>query len=493
MKQSQSMELPFDFSVFGGKMEAYPASARKVGDDWVFMARDTEQDWLFASGKAGRSYEGTARNDAAPGWVQAPLSSVNAAVLRDMFPFTAPIPVLKNNRTIGLGDRLGIATMGHTMALEPYDAVPVLAQQSFRELNLTGRTFSDVLDAACFGVFRAGFTRGFGADGDHLKTADEVKQALSLGYTMITLDCSEHIRGDADKMSDADVAQACELPQEVMEYYMDKNFNLGDVTVFMTIEQLQRNYLKYSKAIGFACEIYKTLIADYKGQVDFEISLDETDTPTLPDQHFFVVSELTRRGVVFQTTAPRFCGEFQKGVDYIGNPGDFEADLKQHAAIARHFGYKLSIHSGSDKFSIFGVIGRETVGRFHIKTAGTSWLTAMQLVAEKAPELYREIHRFALRSFEQARKYYHVTTEISRIPDISALPDDGLDSLFLNNDARQLIHITYGLILSKQQADGSYLYRDTLRTLWRRYAGTYAEMLTEHIGRHLALLYGRIS
>ena len=480
---------PFDFSVLEKKTELYPASVNRFGDDWVFMARDAEQDWLFASGEARRGFVGAAHKADAVSWVQAPLSGENAKALRDMFPFTSPAPVLKNDRTIGLGDRLGIATPGHIMALETYDAVPVLAQQSLREITLTGRSFSSVLDAASFGVFRAGYIKGFGADGDHLKTAAEVREALDLGYTMITLDCSEHIRDGVDTMSDSEIAQTTKLPRELEELYLDKSFVQDGVVGRMTIELLRRNYLKYGAAIDFARDIYNSLIAVYRGRVDFEISLDETVTPTRPDQHFFTARELTRSGVVIDTLAPRFPGEFQKGVDYIGDVAEFETDLKRHAAIARHFGYKLSVHSGSDKFSVYDAIGRGTLDRFHLKTAGTSWLVAMQLVAEKAPGLYRDIHRFALQNFDKAREYYHVTADLNKIPDIDTISDVELSELFSQSDARQMIHITYGLILSTQAGNGSYLFRDALYALWRRYDSMYAEMLKTHIWKHMSLLY----
>ena len=216
--------------------------------------------------------------------------------------------------------------------------------------------------------------------------------------------------------------------------------------------------------------------------MDFEISIDETITPTTPLQHFFVANELTRRGIRFATMAPRFCGEFQKGVDYIGNLGQFEREFAVHAAIARHFGYKISVHSGSDKFSVFPAVGKLTKGRFHLKTAGTSWLEAMKLVAMKDAGLYREIHTYALSVFEEARKYYHVTTQLNRIPDIKTLSDKELPQLFSHHDARQLIHITYGLILNAKNPDGSYRFRgrlykclkSTLESTWKCFISIFS-------------------
>jgi hypothetical protein len=247
----------------------------------------------------------------------------------------------------------------------------------------------------------------------------------------------------------------------------------------------------YGKAISFASEIYHAHIAG-RTDVDFEISIDETSTPTTPLQHYFVANELRKRGVRFATMAPRFCGEFQKGVDYIGDVAQFRREFAEHAAIADHFGYKISVHSGSDKFSIFAIVGELTHGHFHVKTAGTNWLEAMRVVSMTNPALYREIHKYALTVFEQAKKYYHVTTDLARIPDVDTLSDADLPELFKQNDARQLIHIIYGLILNEKNADGSLRFRDTLYHLWRENAQLYADMLENHIGRPLQLLYSNI-
>ena len=168
----------------------------------------------------------------------------------------------------------------------------------------------------------------------------------------------------------------------------------------------------------------------------------------------------------------------------------FEKEFAEHAAIADHFSYKISVHSGSDKFSVFRIVGKYTHGRFHVKTAGTSWLEAMVIIAEHCPALYREVHQFALETgFQAARKYYHVTTDLTKIPALDTLTDAQLPQLFEQDDARQLIHITYGVILSCKNEDGSFRFRDRLYEVWRTYAAEYAARLEKHIGRHLQMLY----
>jgi hypothetical protein len=456
----------------------FEKSINKLDGQDVFMADGNEGTVIIAG--EGLGFSGKSAGD---GKVIAPLSHENAALLRKRFPWTAPSPVLRKERSFGLGDRLGIATPGHIKLFERYDAYPVFAQQSIRELTLTNRTYEDVLDAATFAVFREGFKKPWGADGDHLKTVKDVEYALSLGFTMITLDCSEHIK------SGVTAQNAPPLPSEYAQKYLGKTFDLGEgESVRFDEGELRRTAAIYGEAIAFAIDMYNRFLKDGKYAADFEISIDETNEPTTPREHYFVARELTDGGVKFATLAPRFCGEFQKGIDYIGDLAQFDKEIKIHAVIARHFGYKLSIHSGSDKFSVFPSIGRETRGVFHVKTAGTNWLEAMRAVAVADPALYRAVHRYALSVFKEATAYYHVTTNVANIPDVGRLTDAELPALFDNNDARQLIHITYGLILTKKKADGSFEFKDALYKLWRERENVYNDALVRHIGKHLDLL-----
>ncbi|MDR1177124.1 MAG: tagaturonate epimerase family protein [Treponema sp.] len=466
-------------------MKVAERSIRNYLSGRVFMARDGNEDLIIADhvpGFRGRDLE--------EGVIAASLNHENACVLRKLFPFTAPGRVLGKERSFGLGDRLGIATAGHIKVFEKYDAFPVFAQQSIRELNLTGRTYEEVLDAASFAVFKAGFTKTWGADGDHLKTPEDIEHALSLGYSMITLDCSDYIKPFTENA-------APPLNAAYKEKYLEKKFDIDSehgITIDFSEDDLKSITGVYGEAINFAVEMYNRFLKDGKYKADFEISIDEallideTSNPTSPREHYFIARELRDAKVDFKTLAPRFCGEFQKGIDYIGDLNRFKKEIKIHAAIARHFNYKLSIHSGSDKFSVFPAIAQETRCSFHTKTAGTSWLVAMKLVAQKDPSLYREIHRFALSVFDEAKKYYHVTSDLSKIPGLDSLEDAALPALFDNDTARQLIHITYGLILGSKNSGGVFTYRERLYKLWSEYAEDYAEALEEHIGRHLDLL-----
>ena len=450
----------------------YERSVHVMDGYTVFMAKVDGADKLCAFGEK-QPFFGVNRGE----YTECELTHENAVILRKEFAFCAPMQVLSLCKcTFGVGDRLGRAAPGHLQVFEKYGATPVLAQQSMRELTLTGRTYRTIIDTASFYVFREGYEGGFGADGDHLKHMEDIGAALEDGCSMITLDLSEHIHS-------VDEAAVPEASAEVKERYLGKTFTLADGSVLKFGEkELNTISAIYTEAMDFTQKVYETYFADGKYAADLEVSIDETSVSTTPLQHFFVANELTARGVRFATIAPRFSGEFQKGIDYIGDLEVFTEELKVHQAIAETFLYKLSVHSGSDKFSVFPVIGEITKGQFHIKTSGTNWLEAMRLVAMQQPELYRNIHKYALTVFEKAKAYYHVTANVAAIADVDTLRDEELPKLFDIADSRQLIHITYGFILSHP------IFRPALDRLWDKEHIWYAALLKDLLTKHMECL-----
>ncbi len=412
------------------------------------------------------------------------LTNENAKVLMTLFPYTRPVSHKDHPLTMGLGDRLGLATPGHVRTMEAYAACgvfPVLAQQSIRELTLTNRTFEDVIAAAAFGVFQEGYKGGYGADGDHLKTKEEIKYALESGCTMITLDCSEHIDIHAAALSDEEVKAAYDaLPQDVRSYY--ENAYLGkELPIIGTLEaaELRRIVLVFYKAVRHAEECYNYIESIKAYAVDFELSIDETRTITTPAEHFVVCDTLYKAGVRPVSVAPHFSGEFEKGIEYAGVLRDFARDFDIHQKIADHFGYKLSVHSGSDKFSVFSTVGRVTKGHVHVKTAGTNWLVAMEVLAEHDPALYRKAHAFAIEKRSEAEKYYHVSTKVEEIPPIELESDAYLPEYLHLPASRQTIHIAYGLLLQEDW------FHEAFYDFMAAHEEEYYQALVSHIGRHL--------
>lgn len=420
------------------------------------------------------------------------LSHHNRLIFNKYLEYTVPKAFGRNIATIGLGDRLGLASPAHIRSVAGRKIKPILAQQSKRELKLTGRTYEDVLDAACYAVMQEGYRGGYGADGDHLKEESDIKEALDSGYSMITLDCSEKINNNAEKYGpDELLKQYSQLPSQVKEYYeknyLNKRQMIGQNLIELGQETLAREVLLYYKAIDFMEYVYNKYLLYYSKEIDFEISLDETEYPTTISGHFLVSNELQRRKINITSVAVRFIGEFQKGVDYIGNLKMFKDNFVNHVGIADYFGYKLSIHSGSDKLSVLSIIGECTCGRFHIKTSGTSWLEAVKVIIRKNPELYRTMHKYALLHFDEAKAYYYVNADPNLIKDIDYVSDSELMQFMEDKNVRQLIHITYGFLLNAKKNGESLIKNDFYTTLTGN-EELYNEFLIQHIRKHLDLL-----
>lgn len=413
-----------------------------------------------------------------------PLSVENARVMMELFPYTKPCSHKNRRFTLGLGDRLGLATPGQLRAIAGYDVFPVLAQQSIRELNLTGRTFPEVIAAAAFGVFQAGYRDGYGADGDHLKTKEEIHYALESGCTMITLDCSAHINDQAAEYGPQERQQAyTALPADLRQKYESKYLNRALPIVGELDEaELQRIVLVFSKAIDHAIDCWNYIAQTAHHEVDFELSIDEARAVTAPAEHLVIAMELKDAGITPVSVAPHFTGEFEKGIEYQGNLDQFAADLTVHQQIADAFGYKLSLHSGSDKFSVFPTLHRITKGHVHVKTAGTNWLEAVRVMAKEDPALFREAFQYALAHRSEAAKYYHVTTDPATIHNIDLLSDVYLPELLDLPASRQLMHICYGVLLTQP-----WFHQRFFRLLHEKEVCYYAG-LEHHIGRHLLYL-----
>nr|MBC7245368.1 tagaturonate epimerase family protein [Chloroflexota bacterium] len=475
----------------------YPRSIVEAAETVFFLARDdhTGQKWLGVRGDASE-FEATAKtNDT---WL-CPLSAANAAALRERLPWLQPVP-LGLQMSFGLGDRLGLATPGHVRAVYGKDIAPIFAQQSVRENTRTGRNPQQVLDEAMWGTFQEGWREPWGADADHVKNAADFDPFIAAGYTFFTIDPGDHVDNDAQRASAAELTTKVHtLPWDILEdtlqdmerRYLGRSFSLQDTVLVFDRAGLWRAAAKYGRAIAHTVQMYRYLVERVNQRegrgFELEISVDETETPTSPEEHFFVASELQRLGVRWVSLAPRFVGRFEKGVDYIGDLGAFEAEFRQHVAVAQALGpYKLSLHSGSDKFSIYLIIAQCAGGRAHVKTAGTSYLEALRAIADIAPALFREILAFARERYATDKATYHVSADVSKVPIADQLPDMELASVLDLFDGRQVLHVTFGSVLTERNADGSYRFRERLLSALRNKEEQYFALLQAHFAKHLA-------
>ncbi|HYW82731.1 MAG TPA: tagaturonate epimerase family protein [Spirochaetia bacterium] len=476
--------------IVDGETRIYRSSLHLRDSVLYFVASEGTEKHLYLASERPlpRMFQGPTVKLEGLHLLEADLSPENAKHLHEMFPFTAPVSLRDKKTTIGCGDRLGLATPGHVRAAAKYDVSPVLAQQSIRELALTRRDYPGVVADATFLVFQEGYDRGYGADGDHLKTIKDIDVALAARMPMITLDLTEVMSPepaswDAVRISAEFGKLDAGTRRRVRDEYAGRTFALAGADITFAPSEAERCALMYGRALDFSRDVDRHLKEKRGNGYDLEISIDETTAPTLPAHHFFIAAELARRGVAVNSLAPRFVGEFQKGIDYIGDTAEFERQFEVHCAIARRYGgYKVSIHSGSDKFSVYPAIGRHTGMRLHLKTAGTSWLEAVRVIARTNPALFREMLGKAFASFEEATKLYYVTTNLGAIPDVQACADSGLAGYLDAKDSRQLLHITYGGLLSDPE-----IRTGLFQTLARNEETHYAAV-EKHMDKHLRLL-----
>jgi hypothetical protein len=459
-----------------------------------------------AGSRALRAFSGASSAKGDRTLLLCPLTHANASALRAALPWLNPA-LLGLRTSAGCGDRLGLATPGHIWAARSVggDIGMIFAQQSIREMTRTDRTPDDVMDDATWGIFQEGWRRGMGADADHLKTTADIDACAAAGYTFFTIDPGAHVDPAADIDDEATIRTkyaALSWPDlvttahDLQMAYVGRRIDVEDRALSLDEETLLRAAVKYGRAVAHVATLYRHLTSIRPADAfELEVSVDETDTPTSHAEHLFIARELRRLGVRWVSLAPRYVGSFEKAVDYIApgadRPGEgstdaFAEDFAGHAAIARALGpYKLSLHSGSDKFSIYGIAAGLTGGLLHLKTAGTSYLEALRATTLFDTALFREILAFAIDRYETDKVSYHVSARLAEVPRPEALADRDLRGVLEQFDARQVLHVTFGSVLTTPAL------KDRLMTGLARNEETYYDVLEQHFIRHLNPLAGR--
>jgi hypothetical protein len=405
--------------------------------------------------------------------------------------------------SFGFGDRTGRATQGHVAGLRRAGSgiLPIFAQQSIREMARTGRSPRQVMEDACAGARAAGYTGPMGADADHLKRSEDVERTAAAGFVFFTIDPSEDVDPRANDYTPEELRarfQALRDDVDWLDRYRGREWTLATGTIVaLTEEVCLRAAVKYGRAINRAVALGREIARVMAGRdYEIELSVDETEQPTTPAEHWIVAEQCLERGMQLVSLAPRYVGDFEKGIDYKGDRASFERSLADHAAIAASLGpYKLSLHSGSDKLSIYAAFARLTQGRFHVKTAGTSYLEAVRVVARQEPALFRRIVQFARDHYAADRASYHVSATTEALPAPAEVREDReLERLYLGlwsevppgrgftEPGRQILHCTFGSVLTDPELGTA------LRGVLEAHPATYEELLAEHFHRHLEAL-----
>ncbi|MDA1274117.1 MAG: tagaturonate epimerase family protein [Verrucomicrobia bacterium] len=327
--------------------------------------------------------------------------------------------------SIGIGDRFAHQAKAQLNAFvqaaeQGVDVVPVW-NKSNREHLTIGSEPRSVREAADVAVKELSWTKPFHVDADHIRL-DTVDRFIPHS-DFFTIDVADSI----GQLAGANAVQAFvnrhpELAGRLEIPGIDQPFE----TTRATVEQIAARYLL---AVQDAGKIYRR-IAEAKGAAPFitEVSMDETDNPQTPPELLVILAAISDEQIPAQTIAPKFSGRFNKGVDYAGDAGRFETEFQQDLAVIGFAiskynlpdNLKLSVHSGSDKFSIYAPIQR-SLSRFnagvHLKTAGTTWLEELIGLAEAGGEglaLSKEIYREAIAHVDELCAPYAAVIDIAR-------------------------------------------------------------------------------
>ncbi|HDQ44343.1 MAG TPA: hypothetical protein ENN17_02425 [bacterium] len=407
--------------------------------------------------------------------------------------------------SFGVGDRFGHQARAQLAAFQKagdagVEITPVW-NKSDREHRIIGTQPPDVRREADEAVRSCGWGEAYFVDADHvgLKNVDGFVNASDF----FTLDVADFIGETAEEAG-------------IRAFVDSQAGRIGDLLIpgldepiRVTRDLLRETAGKYLFAVRQAGRTYRHIL-EKKSSSDFitEVSMDETDSAQTPVELLFILAMIAREKIPVATLAPKFTGRFNKGVEYVGDPDrfekEFDADLAVIRFAVREFGLpsglKLSVHSGSDKFAIYGPI-RKALKKHdagvHIKTAGTTWLEELIGLAEAGRDglsLAREIYTSAFHRFEELAKPYATVIDIdsSRLPDPSDLEawDGKRFAATLRHDPsnphynphfRQLLHVGFKVAA---EMNGRYLQalRDHETVIARNVTGNIYE-------RHMKRLF----
>jgi hypothetical protein len=390
--------------------------------------------------------------------------------------------------SFGTGDRFGRQGAAQLAAIQKInaDGIPVVPvwNKSFREHNIVKTSPADVLEEAKEAVEQNQWKGNYYIDADH----------IGLDNVEAFLDCSNFFTIDVAHF----IGKPCSADERNRFIERHRKYQ-GDLTIpgidkafQVTEEGLGRIADNYLEAIKEVKRIFDHLVSR-KGAENFiaEVSMDECELAQTPFELFFILAEIRAQGVAIQTIAPKFTGLFPKGVDYVGDLDVFAREFEEDVAVIefskKELGMlpslKLSVHSGSDKFSIYPAM-KKAIRKFnagiHVKTAGTTWLEEVIGLAESGEmglKIAREIYSHSFVRFDELTQPYVSVLDIDKkeLPDpfvvnqwsvsqyTQALIHDTACSDY-NRHFRQLIHVGYKIAaeMGERYLEAIELYRDRI-------------------------------
>jgi tagaturonate epimerase len=375
--------------------------------------------------------------------------------------------------SFGMGDRFGHQGKAQLQACRlttelGAEFIPVW-NKSNREHTFIGTEPASLRAEADAAVAALGWKKPYHVDADHIRL--ETVDRFIAPSDFFTIDVADSIGKPAAAADvQAFISKHPELVGKISIPHIDRPFEI-------TAAEVARVANKFLLAVQEAGNIYRH-IAKAKGEANFitEVSMDETDSPQTPPELLIILALLADQKIPLQTIAPKFTGRFNKGVDYVGDLRQFEQEFNEDLAVIAYaiqkYGFppslKLSVHSGSDKFSLYGLM-HKALKKFnagvHIKTAGTTWLEELIGLAEAGGdglEIVKEIYAYAHEHVDEFCAPYASVIDIdkAKLPSVAevngwtstqltgALRHDQKNPA-LNLSFRQLLHVSFKVAAKK--------------------------------------------
>ncbi|MFX0073805.1 MAG: tagaturonate epimerase family protein [Candidatus Hermodarchaeota archaeon] len=407
--------------------------------------------------------------------------------------------------SIGTGDRFGSQGKAQLEAIkkahEKGVEIAIVWNKSHREHLITNTSPADVLKEAQEAVEALSWNGEYYIDADHVNLSNIELFIDPSNY--FTLDVAEYIN---KKASDNEIHAFIEKYKVLIG-----DINISNIKEPLKIDKTQLRAIaeKYLFAIKQAGQMYH-LIEDKKGKNNFiiEVSMDETEKPQTPIEILFILAAIADESIPIQTIAPKFSGKFNKGVDYEGNINQFSKEFETILAViqfaVQNFSLpdnlKISLHSGSDKFSLYKIINilnKKFDAGFHLKTSGTTWLEeliGLAIAGDDGLDLAKEIYFKAYNRLNELCAPYSAVIDINidKLPQpelvnkwtsenfVKSLRHD-LSCKEYNRDFRQLLHIAY-----KIAAEMGSRYISTIK----KYDNIITKNVTNNIyDKHLSELF----
>lgn len=435
-----------------------------------------------------------------------PATDISNTLHHNIIPTRYKIMLELERFTFGVGDRFAHQAAAQLaafvkIAADGVEVVPVW-NKSNREHSFIGSVPASVKLAAETAVKELQWKKPWHIDADHIRLETVDKFVDSSDF--FTIDVADNI-GQGANESDID-AFLKRHPELTQPFRIDGI----DATVQCDRDFVRRVANQYMSAVQEAGRIYRHIAEKKNGEANFiaEVSMDETDAPQTPSELLVILILLADEKIRLQTIAPKFTGRFNKGVDYVGDLSQFEREFNDDLAVIAHavknYGLprnlKLSVHSGSDKFSLYPIIRRaleRTGAGLHLKTAGTSWLEELIGLAESGRDglaMVQEIYRYASEHVDEFCAPYASVIDIDR----SKLPSpakfeqhDGTTVAAMirhiptekrfNPHVRQLLHVSFKVAAK---------FGDRYLNLLKTNRETIAHHVTENIyARHMRPLF----